>query len=358
MSNNNNHQLNNQLRERPIKILPRNYSSCSKEDLITLINRLLISLIKINDRIPLPLNTNNLTRFHSRRPPAIDIHSYLTRLTRFSSLENAVLLLTIYYIDLLSSTYSSFSLNSLTVHRFLLIATTVGTKELCDQFSTNTHYAKVGGVQVNELNMLEMEFLTRVDWRIVPISNFQKKYSTLSNPNDFMVDFNLIDSKSDGDLLDLYYKQMIELVGESEDEASRNWIYVEEQEQEQHQLVSDQTQNQVRNSQSLKHSSSSNNETKINSNKSSSSTNNHHETENKQQKSKSISKQAPDQEQQQQHSHQHNLHKHSRKQIHTPKQKHYHSISFDKPSPQVSPLKRPASQTELFRRTSKGRRPT
>ncbi|ODQ77941.1 hypothetical protein BABINDRAFT_18353, partial [Babjeviella inositovora NRRL Y-12698] len=97
--------------------------------------------------------------FHSRSPPNISIHSYLLRLSKYSSIPNSILLATIYYIDLLSSKFPAFSLNSLTVHRFLLTATTVGCKGLLDSFATNTHYAKVGGVQVDELNLLEMEFL-------------------------------------------------------------------------------------------------------------------------------------------------------------------------------------------------------
>ena len=44
----------------------------------------------------------------------------------------------------------------------------MASKGLCDAFCTNTHYAKVGGIGIAELNMLELEFLKRVDWKIVP----------------------------------------------------------------------------------------------------------------------------------------------------------------------------------------------
>lgn len=54
------------------------------------------------------------------------------------------------------------------MHRFIITAATVASKGLCDAFCTNTHYARVGGLGVNELNMLELEFLKRVDWQIVP----------------------------------------------------------------------------------------------------------------------------------------------------------------------------------------------
>ena len=74
----------------------------------------------------------------------------------------------VYYIDRLCALYPEFTINTLTVHRFLITAATVAAKGLSDQFWNNATYAKVGGIRLNELKMLELEFLYRVDWRIVP----------------------------------------------------------------------------------------------------------------------------------------------------------------------------------------------
>jgi hypothetical protein len=54
------------------------------------------------------------------------------------------------------------------VHRFLITAATVAAKGLSDAFWNNSTYARVGGVKVAELKLLELEFLHRVDWKIVP----------------------------------------------------------------------------------------------------------------------------------------------------------------------------------------------
>lgn len=64
--------------------------------------------------------------------------------------------------------YPEFTINTLTVHRFLITAATVAAKGLSDAFWNNTTYARVGGVRVAELKLLELEFLYRVDWKIVP----------------------------------------------------------------------------------------------------------------------------------------------------------------------------------------------
>jgi hypothetical protein len=74
----------------------------------------------------------------------------------------------VYYIDRLCSMYPDFTINTLTVHRFLITAATVAAKGLSDSFWNNSTYARVGGVKVTELKLLELEFLYRVDWKIVP----------------------------------------------------------------------------------------------------------------------------------------------------------------------------------------------
>ena len=74
----------------------------------------------------------------------------------------------VFYIDLLYAHYSAFTVTSLTVHRFLITSATVASKGLSDSFWTNSTYARVGGVSVRELALLELEFLSRVKWMIVP----------------------------------------------------------------------------------------------------------------------------------------------------------------------------------------------
>lgn len=74
----------------------------------------------------------------------------------------------VYYIDRLCALYPAFTISSLTVHRFLITAATVAAKGLSDSFWTNPTYARIGGISTSELATLEMEFLHKVQWRIVP----------------------------------------------------------------------------------------------------------------------------------------------------------------------------------------------
>ncbi|KAG9708559.1 cyclin-domain-containing protein, partial [Aureobasidium melanogenum] len=148
-----------------IKIMPLRYETCDVKDLGYLISNMLMELIRLNDPIPL---TGRLTRFHSRAPPGISCHDYLQRLIQHATLSPPILLSVVYYIDRLCSLYPSFTISSLTVHRFLIAAATVAAKGLSDSFWTNPTYARIGGISVSELATLEMEFLEKVQWRIVP----------------------------------------------------------------------------------------------------------------------------------------------------------------------------------------------
>ncbi|SCU80929.1 LADA_0B10286g1_1 [Lachancea dasiensis] len=196
--------------------LPANFSECSRGDLVSLISRMLSFLIQINDSL-VPKEQNELTRFHSRVPPQISVYDYLMRLTRYSALEPAVLIASVYYIDLFTAIYPAFSLNSLTVHRFLLTATAVASKGLCDSFCTNTHYAKVGGVQCSELHVLENDFLKRVNYRILPRDDNILNCKLERRDGLFVTDTypkgNVRGPNNGFNVLDTYYRKIIEIVG-------------------------------------------------------------------------------------------------------------------------------------------------
>ncbi|KAK7746922.1 Pho80p cyclin [Cytospora paraplurivora] len=150
----------------PPKVLPVRYELCAVEDIVVLIANMLAELIETNDS--LAMRSGQLTRFHSRTAPGISVLDYLHRLAKHATLTPPLLLSMVYYIDRLCALYPDFTMNTLTVHRFLITAATVAAKGLSDSFWNNSTYARVGGVRVAELKLLELDFLTRVDWKIVP----------------------------------------------------------------------------------------------------------------------------------------------------------------------------------------------
>ncbi|GAP90080.1 putative nuc-1 negative regulatory protein preg [Rosellinia necatrix] len=158
----------------PPKVLPLRYELCDVEDMVVLIANMIGELIETNDSFA--MKSGNLTRFHSRTAPGISVSDYLQRLAKHATLTPPLLLSMVYYIDRLCALYPDFTINTLTVHRFLITAATVAGKGLSDSFWNNSFYARVGGVKVAELKLLELEFLYRVDWRIVPVPEVLEVY--------------------------------------------------------------------------------------------------------------------------------------------------------------------------------------
>ena len=131
-------------------------------------------LISHNDKIP--LTTSNLTRFHSRAPPSITIIEYLKRIYKYASSEKICLLILLIYIDRVCERNRTFTISSLTVHRFIITSICVSSKALSDSYCSNSFYAKVGGISTKELNTLELELLFLMDWRLVCDSEVLQRY--------------------------------------------------------------------------------------------------------------------------------------------------------------------------------------
>ncbi|GHJ88115.1 hypothetical protein NliqN6_4517 [Naganishia liquefaciens] len=159
-------------------VLPWAFIDCDTDDLVVLIAHMLNKLMEHNDQVV--LTSSSLTRFHSRAPPAITVIDYLRRIVKYTNLERLPLLSLLAYIDITCTSLPTFTLSSLTVHRFLIAGVTAGSKALCDVFCTNAHYAKVGGIKVNELNALERELVKVTDWNLcVHAELLQQYYSSL-----------------------------------------------------------------------------------------------------------------------------------------------------------------------------------
>ncbi|KAK7057416.1 Nuc-1 negative regulatory protein preg [Favolaschia claudopus] len=154
--------------------LPLDFPAVPIDSLVLLIADMLERLMAHNDLIP--LLPESLTRFHSRTAPGITVLDYLRRIVRFTNVEKSCLLITLHYIDQICSRIPLFTLSSLTCHRFIIASITVSSKGLCDTFCTNSLYAKVGGISVTELNVLEREFLEKIDWRLMCTREVLQEY--------------------------------------------------------------------------------------------------------------------------------------------------------------------------------------
>ena len=120
-----------------------------------------------------------VTRFTALSEPNISIRDYIERLYKYSKCSVECLILSIIYIDRFIQS-SNIQVNSLTIHRVLLTSVVLAAKTFDDNFYTNNHYARVGGVPVEELNCLEIEFLFTINFSLyVSCEDYQRYYQEI-----------------------------------------------------------------------------------------------------------------------------------------------------------------------------------
>ncbi|GAA6001957.1 uncharacterized protein JCM10292_001769 [Rhodotorula paludigena] len=140
--------------------------------------------------------------FHARNVPAISIEAYLQRILKYCPTTNEVFLALLVYFDRMArigleaqrlglpreagggggpssedaaNPNKFFAIDSYNVHRLVIAGVTVASKFFSDVFYTNSRYAKVGGLPLNELNQLELQFLLLNDFRLkIPVDELQR----------------------------------------------------------------------------------------------------------------------------------------------------------------------------------------
>ncbi len=120
----------------------------------------------LNARAPVKNARPARTPFHALREPSVTPVDYLHRLVRHSHCSRSVFVTAIIYLDRAAARRPELRLNSLNIHRLLLTAVLLATKYHDDILYDNAHFAFVGGLDVPELNHLELSLAKVLDWRM------------------------------------------------------------------------------------------------------------------------------------------------------------------------------------------------
>ena len=114
--------------------------------------------------------------FISKKIPNVSIQNYLDRLAKYSKIENNTLLLVLIYIDRICE-LNKIRLNYFNIHKLILGGLLIAIKYNEDDYFSNIFYSKVGGVSITELNHLEYEFLSLIDFDLYVDDDLYSKYS-------------------------------------------------------------------------------------------------------------------------------------------------------------------------------------
>jgi hypothetical protein len=152
---------------------------------------------------------HQLSRFHAKTIPSIDLQSYLGRILKYAPCSAECFLAMIIYLESVCSgrllcedsvgqnisdvesrlanthiqSQAKIVLTSYNIHRLIVTATMISIKFLSDVFYTNLHFSRVGGIPVQELNLLELDFLKMCDFSLMITAEELK--CCLSSVTDF-----------------------------------------------------------------------------------------------------------------------------------------------------------------------------
>lgn len=121
-----------------------------QEQTILKLSVFLARIARLNDKSP-----TATTRYHSASVPPISLLLYIQRIAQYCQLDTPVLLYPLVLLDRAGK--CGFWFDSYTQHRFALVCLLIGCKVLDDVYPSNTWFAKVGGIPLAELNLLELE---------------------------------------------------------------------------------------------------------------------------------------------------------------------------------------------------------
>jgi hypothetical protein len=141
--------------------------------IIRVLSAVLTQLIDVNHK------SNNrqhfVTKFQSSYAPNISIQAYLERINKYAKCSPNCFIVALIYIDRLIE-MKNIVLTSLNVHRILITSILLSTKVFDDEFYKNAYYAKLGGVSTSEMNTLEVEFLSLVNFNLYVSTETFEKY--------------------------------------------------------------------------------------------------------------------------------------------------------------------------------------
>ena len=119
------------------------------------------------------------SHFHSLKVPSISVESYVLRIKKYFQCSYECFVCSLAYIDLMIQN-PHFVLNAYSIHRTILTTLVEAAKFYDDSFFNNELYARIGGVPVDEMNSLELEFVFLINFSLLITPEvYQKFYNEL-----------------------------------------------------------------------------------------------------------------------------------------------------------------------------------
>jgi hypothetical protein len=146
--------------------------------LFNAISKILNQIVHQSKKLPNYLDiikSQEKMSFSSKKVPNISIKDYLKRIQTYSELENSTLIVSLIYIDRICQ-LGNIVLTSHNIHRILFCAIYLALKYNEDQIYKTDYYAQIAGISIKELNLIENEFVSLINFNFFIDDQLYSKY--------------------------------------------------------------------------------------------------------------------------------------------------------------------------------------
>jgi hypothetical protein len=105
--------------------------------------------------------------FHLKKPPTISVELYLARLAKLAKCDPSAFVVALVLLDRFQVRNPGFIVNGKCIHRLLITSLLLAIKGHSDVLYNNKYYAQVGGIPLQELNLMEATMLEMVEFEVV-----------------------------------------------------------------------------------------------------------------------------------------------------------------------------------------------
>ncbi|KAJ3437164.1 cyclin-related 2 family protein [Anaeramoeba flamelloides] len=120
--------------------------------------------------------------FYSHEIPPIAIKDYVKRLVSWCPCTKQCFVYAIEYIQRILLAHPEIKLNSNNIHRIYFTAVLISSKFCDDLYYNNKAWGKVGGLEIQEVNALEIEFIFLIDFSLnVNIVDYNRTLTAIHN---------------------------------------------------------------------------------------------------------------------------------------------------------------------------------
>ena len=137
----------------------------SIEEIIQFISSNILSIVDKNKKNKKKQSKGVNEPLYSRKIPNLSLEKFLVRIVKYAEAENNTLIVAyLYIIKFIEKEHFILSINNM--YRLLLGSVVLAKKVMEDICNQNSYYCEIGGLSLQELNMIELSLFIRINFEV------------------------------------------------------------------------------------------------------------------------------------------------------------------------------------------------